>query len=179
MNSPMSRRTLPRILRDWPPDRIRSVPPGNPRIFLRHLTRAIVDGDWREHATTLEVHLERLRLELEADQAQIQSQLQLKRAALEEVRQLRSLLEDTPATQPGSNIRLAMRRRPGSNADLVVEELRALGGIQRAEHVIAAVLRRYPTFGGDTGRTQIYQILGHDPRIERVGRGLYKARPLR
>lgn len=160
------------------PEAIAAIQPGRSRVFLRRLRQALTQATWKSHTATHQVLIERLALGLTEEIDVLEAELADLQQALAEAHEIRQFLTGQKTAPVRSHTEAGPGLRP-SNADLVLEILRSLGGIQRAETVVEVMRHRYPGVGGATMRTQVYHILGHDERIERVGRGLYKARPLR
>lgn len=160
------------------PEAIAAVKPGRSRVFLRRMRQALTHAAWKSHAAAHQVLIERLVMGLTEEIEALEVELADLQLALAEAHEIRQFLTGQQAAPVRSHTDNGPRLRP-SNADLVLEILRSLGGIQRAETVVEVMRHRYPGVGGATMRTQVYHILGHDERIERAGRGLYKARPLR
>ena len=161
---------------------IRAVKPRRPRAFLRQLKRELSVAAWRRPSGDRRESLRRLTQEVEAQLEQLRQALEDRRRALQELQQVRGLIDGsiTPKRESRRS-RTGVDsggRKPG-NAELVLAVIRGLGGIQRADTIVQAIRRRHPGFGGASFRTQVYQILRTDPRIQKVGRGLYKAKPLR
>jgi len=145
------------------------------------MRRELSDGIWRRTRSDRREGLRLLTRELELELDALRATLRNRRLALAGLQEIRGLLEGRIAPKrDGHRKRSAagIGIKPG-NAELVLTVLRGLGGIQRADTIVQAIRRRHPSFGGASFRTQIYQILRTDARVERVGRGLYKAKPLR
>ncbi|MEO7995553.1 MAG: hypothetical protein ABI743_14235 [bacterium] len=141
------------------------------------LARALGERRWARGRPRRSALIIRLHTTLNEEIAELKSTLATLRhqqAALAEVRQY---LEGTGTPVARSAGRPSRRpRRPESRGTIVFNTLKSLGGVQRAETIVEVIHHRYPTLGGPTYRTQVYQLLGTDPRIERVGRGLYQIR---
>ena len=166
----MPRRPAARLTRA----QIARATPARSRVFLRHLREDLREAPWRDHRRTLLHQFAQFEARWLDEIALLEASLRSRRAQLALVPELHALLRDPHAAAS------ARRRKPrgggGRNAAIVVQALQSLGGEARAAAIVLAVKRHHPEFGGRSFRTQIYQILRTDPRIERLARGRYRLR---
>lgn len=147
---------------------------------MKRLKGELTTAAWRRGRRDRRTALGQAEARLKSEIQELRGTLAQRRKALGALSEVRGYLDGsiTPPPRRRSNKGPAIAGRK-VNADRVLEVLKSLGGIQRADTIVQSLRRRYPGFGGANPRTQAYQILRTDARIERVGRGLYKLRPKR
>ncbi|MEO7992790.1 MAG: hypothetical protein ABI743_00190 [bacterium] len=129
--------------------------------------------------------LDKLYASLENEIAELEQTLEQRRAALDKLAEIKVLAGGAPARRRGGRrpgagrkakaapAKAAKRSPRGANRDRVVQVLHEMG-TARAVEIANEVKDRYPDFGGTSYKTQVFAILQKEPRIEKIGRGLYK-----
>ncbi|HYE76893.1 MAG TPA: hypothetical protein VEI97_02810 [bacterium] len=127
--------------------------------------------------------LDKLQESLEAEILELEETLEARRAALEKLHEIKALAGGDSLRRRGGRGRGRGRGREeaprgrsprGENRERVYQVLKQMGTAERAVNIANAVREQYPDFGGSSFKTQVFQILQKDPRIEKVGKGLYR-----